>query len=152
MIIDSLKNHSLYAAIHKNFAPAFAFIQKAVADDLPVGKYVVDGDDLYASVQAYTTKLEADGKFEGHQNYIDIQYIVSGIETVGVVDIEKAVSKTAYNPEKDVEFYEDSPKASTAVLEAGEYGIFFPHDIHKPGLCYENNPAPVKKIVVKIKV
>ncbi len=49
------------------------------------------------------------------------------------------------------ELLEDCEKASKAVLQAGEYGIFFPWDAHKPGLCYGGNPDTVRKIVVKVR-
>lgn len=151
MIIDTLQNCTLYYGVHTNFEKAFDFIKKAVDEDLPVGKYEIDGKALYASVQEYNSKAAQDAKFEGHRNYIDIQYIVSGVETMEVVGIDKATRKTDYNPEKDVEFYEDNAHAARGVFQAGEYGIFFPHDIHKPGMALCGRSAPVKKIVVKVK-
>lgn len=151
MIFDNMKNYELYCGCHKNFKKGFEFIEKAIAENLPVGKYEIDGKELYASVQEYNSKLPQDGKFEGHQNYIDIQYVVWGVEVIEVADISKAVSKAPYNPEKDVEFYEDINLAHKCIIEAGEYGIFFDHDIHKPGLAF-NESAPVKKIVVKVKI
>ena len=151
MIFDNMKNCELYYGSHKNFKKAFEFITKAVGENLPVGKYEIDGTELYASVQEYKSKLPENGKFEGHEKYIDIQYIISGIETIEVADISKAVSKIPYNPEKDVEFYEDVIGAHKCTVTAGEYGIFFSHDIHKPGLAFET-PSTVKKIVVKVKI
>ena len=59
--------------------------------------------------------------------------------------------KEEYSAERDVMFLEDCEKASMAVLQAGEYGIFFPWDAHKPGLCYGGNPDTVRKIVVKVR-
>ena len=132
MILDGMNNHSLYHCIHPKFAEAFAFIEKVVAEDLPADKYELDGKALYASVQEYTTKLPQDGKLEGHRNYIDIQYIVSGQERIDLVDIAKAQEKTAYDPVKDVQFYQDAGISGTYRLEAVDYGIFFPQDLHKP--------------------
>ncbi len=152
MVIDNLKNCKLYFSMHKNFEKAFEFIKKAVDENLPVGKYEIDGKELYASVQEYNSKLRADAKAEGHNNYIDIQFVVSGVEAADVFDIDKATSKTEYNSDKDVRFYEDIDGANYCVINAGEYGIFFPHDIHKPGQSINETPAPVKKIVVKVKV
>ncbi len=152
MVIDNLNNCKLYFSMHKNFAKAFEFIKKAVDENLPKGKYEIDGKELYASVQEYNSKLRADAKSEGHKSYIDIQFIISGTEAVDVFDISKATPKTEYNPEKDAAFYEDLDSANHCVLSAGEYGIFFPHDIHKPGLSINETPAAVKKIVVKVRV
>ncbi len=152
MVFDTLKNCAEYYSLHERFEKAFDFIKNATATGLAVGKYEIDGKELYASVQEYNSKSPENGKFEAHKNYIDIQYIVSGIETMGVMDISKATSKVAYNPEKDVEFYEDSEKAGSCVVEAQEFGIFFPWDVHKPGLAFNGASTPVKKIVVKVKM
>lgn len=152
MIIDSLQKTRLYAAVHPDFEKAFAFLERAVAEDLPVGKYEIDGTNVYAMVQEYTTKPSESGTFEGHQNYIDIQFILSGVEIIEFMDITKAQVKTPYDPTKDAAFFCDSEKAGKAILEAGEYGIFYPHDIHKPGRVANDTPCEVRKIVVKVKV
>jgi len=150
MILDTMKNHQLYHCVHEKFADAFAFIEKAVAQDLPVDRYELDGTKLYAFIQSYDTKLPQDGKLEGHQNYIDIQYVISGRERIDLVDISRATPKTEYNPEKDVQFYQDAGIAGGYQLEAGDYGIFFPQDLHKPCLRVGAEAEAVKKIVVKI--
>ena len=151
MIFDNIKNCELYYGSHKNFKSGFDFIKKAVEENLPVGKYELDGKELYASVQEYNSKLPENGKFEGHENYIDIQYVVSGVEVIEVADISKAISNIPYNPEKDCEFYEDIPNAHKCVVGEGDFGVFFAHDIHKPGMAL-NDSVPIKKIVVKVKI
>ena len=147
MIFDSLKHCGKYAG----FEQAFAFIQKAIAENLPEGRYDIEGDSLYAIVQEYTTKPKGEGKFESHKRYIDIQCMVSGVEVMAVTELSKMKPITAYDEEKDVAFYADYDMAVKAVLEAGEFGIFFPWDAHKPSLAYRDNPSAVKKIVVKIR-
>jgi len=122
-----------------------------VAENLPLGKYNLDDEELYAVVQGYETKLPENGKFEGHNKYIDIQYLISGIEAVQIVDIERLTPATEYDSENDFTLYIDCEISNFCVLRAGEYGIFFTHDLHKPGLAYKN-PAKVKKIVVKVKI
>lgn len=151
MIFDNLQNCEMYYEINDKFEAAFDFIKKATCENLPVGKYELDGSELYASIQEYTTKYEYECKFEGHRNYIDIQYIISGIEVIEVVDISKAESMIEYSVENDIEFYKNTNKAGKGVVESGEYGIFFPKDLHKPGINYEEVTA-VKKIVVKVKI
>ena len=152
MIFDTLQNCEKYYGVHKGFAQAFDFIKKAVEENYAVGKYEIDGRKIHASVQEYSGKAEADAKYEGHRKYIDIQYIACGGEFMQVVDIQKATLKTDYNEEKDVEFYHDTEKAGKMLVEAGEYGIFFPNDIHKPALAVDGSSAPIKKILVKIAI
>ena len=152
MIIDKIDNCALYYGAHPNFEKAFAFIKKAIAENLAVGKYELDGKNLFASVQEYNTKEEQAARFEGHRKYIDIQYIVTGAEAVEVTDIDKTYSITEYNEEKDVEFFQTNEKVWNGVWTANEYGIFFPYDIHRPGMRVDGVSAPVKKILVKIKL
>ena len=152
MIIDNIKNCEKYLSVHKNFEKAFNFLKKAVNENYAPGRYEIDGTDVYANVMENITKDESDCKFEGHQNYIDIQFIVCGVEVMAIADISKMTANTEYNTERDVQNYENSNKSSVAVIESGEYGIFFPHDIHKPGMSLGGNKAQVKKIVVKVKV
>ena len=149
MIIDKLENSSKYISAHKGFAEAFAFLQKAAAENLPVGRYEIDGDNVFAFIQEYTSKTES--AFETHKNYIDIQFVFSGVEVIEVTDIANMKEAIPYSPEKDVTFYDDYDKATVAVIESGAYGIFFPWDAHKPGLAFKGNPDEVKKIVVKVK-
>lgn len=152
MIIDTMKNCQLYYSVHPGFEKAFAFVKKAVAEDLPVGRYEIDGDAVFAMVQSYDTKPSEAGAFEGHEKYIDLQFVMSGAETIEVMDIAKAAVKTPYDETKDAAFFHNSEKAGVVVLEAGDYGIFFPHDTHKPGRIFGEKAVPVKKIVAKIKV
>lgn len=152
MILDNMKNAALYESVHPKFAEAFAFCRKAVEENLPVGKYELDGKALYAMVQEYNTKLTADAKFEGHRNYIDIQFMVSGAEVMKWADIAKMTENVPYNSEKDCQFYAPNEDAAVAAVEAGEYAIFFPHDIHMPCVSLNDTPAPAKKVVVKVKV
>lgn len=151
MILDNMHNKALYETVHPKFAAAFAFIEKAVAENLPAGKYELDGKELYAMVQEYNTKLYADAKFEGHRNYIDIQFMVAGSEIMKWADIAKMTENVPYNPEKDCQFYAPKEDAAAAALGAGEYAIFFPHDIHMPCVSLNETPAAAKKIVVKVK-
>lgn len=152
MILDNLKNSTMYYGLNSKFEKAFNFIKKAVDENLPVGKYEVDGNEVYGLVQEYSTKLQEEGKFEGHRRYIDIQYIISGTEVIEVIDISKAKSNTEYNEVKDIEFYDNSNKGSKCVLEDKEYAILYPNDIHKPGMFFDNIQTNVKKIVVKVKI
>ncbi len=152
MVFDNIKNCELYYGLHPRFHEAFDFIKKAITENVEAGKHEIDGKELWASVQEYTSKLETEAKAEAHKNYIDIQFIVSGVEVIEGFDIARAAPKSEYNDVKDVMFYEDDANATKGILNAGEYGIFFPNDVHKPGMCLNGVQSQVKKIVVKVKV
>ena len=147
MIADNLKNCGKYASCHEGFDKAFDFLKKAVSENLPVGRYEIDGDKVFAFIQEYESK--PDSSFEAHKNYIDIQFIISGTEVMKVADISQMTVSVPYT--EDVMFFENNERASVLVIEEGEYGIFFPWDAHKPGLCFDGKPAQVKKAVVKVR-
>jgi len=150
MIFDIIANSDNYSSLYKGIAEGFNFIKKAVSEDLPVGKYEIDGTNIFAMVQEYTTKPHDGAVFEAHRKYIDIQYVISGIEEIGICDISKGVVRTEYNQETEAEFYEKNDKCGKLVLEAGDFAIFFPNDLHMPGLAFEGKTCNVKKIVVKV--
>lgn len=150
MIYDKVANKALYYGCHKNFQMGFDFIQRVIEENLPVGKYELDGKNVYASVQEYISKPDSE-KLEGHQEYIDIQYVISGEEKMECAELANCVSTVAYNGEKDVEFFTCNAVKATMAFEEGSFAIFFPNDIHKPGV-QQQGPAPVKKVVVKVHV
>ena len=150
MIFDRLEHSKQYENVHPRFKAAFEFIRTAVEENYEVGRYEIDGTNLYAIVQAYNSKQEADAKNEAHKRYIDIQYVVSGMECIDSTDLCNAEPKTEYDPVKDVQFYHPATRPTRSVLQVGDYGIYFPHDVHRPGMCLNGDSQPVKKIVVKI--
>jgi len=152
MIFDSLKNSNMYYGLHKNFEKAFDFIKRVENENLPAGKYEIDGTEVYAIVQEYDSKNPADFQFEGHKKYIDIQYILSGTEVIEVLNIKNATAVTDYIPEREVQFYEGDESSIKRIMEPGEYGIFYPDDIHKPGLMNGDKPEPIRKVLVKVMV
>lgn len=148
MIVDVLKNKELYYGIHKNMKPAMEFIEKAVAENLEVGRYELDGKNLYALVQEYDSKTDA--KWEYHRKYIDIQFIVSGKEIITWDNIKNVPDGVEYNEEKDIAKF-DMDGGTDVVMEAGYYNILYPQDLHQPGRVFDK-VEPIKKIVVKIAV
>lgn len=150
MIKDHLNQKERYEGLHPLFPKAFAFIEKAVKENYAAGKYELEGKELYAMVQEYDSKT--DSKTEAHRKYIDIQFVVSGTECIEVFDMAQAVPLVDFDVEKDAGFYQNDSAATKCVMQAGDYCILFPWDAHRPGMCLNNTPVPVKKIVVKVKM
>ena len=63
MVFDNIKNANLYFTLNPKFETAFNFIKKAVKEDLPIGKYEVEGEEIYAVVQEYDSKISENAKF-----------------------------------------------------------------------------------------
>jgi biofilm protein TabA len=148
MIIDSLSNADKYVGLHEKFAKAFEFVKSLDFETVQVGKNEIDGPDLHASVSLKDGVEAADAKFEAHNNNIDIQVCLAGTETLGWKPRERCTDvKVEYSPEKDVIFYADKPDTYFQ-LNAGEFAIFYPEDVHAPMI----GEGQIKKVVVKVKI
>lgn len=84
MVLDSIKNYGLYATITARIAKGFDFLNTTDLLAIPQGTYEIEGKTIFAIVQEYDTKEEKECFLEGHTNYIDIHYIVSGTELTGI--------------------------------------------------------------------
>ena len=80
MIKDTLKNSEFYYGLGERFQKAFEYLKTTNLSEKENGKYEIDGENIYVSVQDYNTKPEEEGKFEAHKKYADIQFIVKGQE------------------------------------------------------------------------
>ena len=130
---------------------AFIFLKSSDLTGLELKRYDIDGDNLYAPVSEYLTKNEEDARYEAHQKYIDIQYVVSGKELIGVAPVsQKKDVLEAYDSTKDIEFLTVTGGENRPALP-DKFFIFFPDDAHRPGLKDGEN-SPVRKVVVKVKI
>lgn len=149
MIVDSLNNASLYANLHPSFAKAFDFLQNNDYNALEDGTISIeDGLKLIVSTKKGKTIEESMAKFECHNQNIDIQFCVKGVETIAWKPREKCVNpKGEYNLEKDVLFYDDTPDMFFQLTD-NQFVIFYPNDVHAPMIGDEI----IKKLVFKVKI
>lgn len=72
-------NYQYPAAINT----ALEFLAKPETAELPVGRYELDGDNIFVLIQDQTTAPVENKRAESHRNYIDIQYLFTGKEVQG---------------------------------------------------------------------
>lgn len=149
MIKDKLKNAKIYYNLSENLKKGFRWLEETDLINIEDGKYEIDGSIVYASVQTYQTKEDAN--YESHRKYLDIQYIIEGSEKIGVTDLSNCTTCIEYDKEKDLEFYNINCKEEFIELSKGAFAIFYPHDAHKPSIMIAE-PKTVKKVVVKVAV
>jgi YhcH/YjgK/YiaL family protein len=129
---------------------AFIFLKNNDLTKLEIKRHDIDGDNLYAPITDYITKNEEDARYEAHQKYIDIQYVISGVEMIGIVPMSMKKEVLApYDGTKDVEFMTVNQAVNTKATPE-RFFIFFPSDIHRPGVKAGEN-SQVRKIVMKVK-
>jgi YhcH/YjgK/YiaL family protein len=148
MIIDKIENAHLYKNISERISKSFEYIRTTDLKNLPAGKYPIDGENIFALVSEYQTKSEQEGKLEAHKKYIDVQYLISGEELMGYVPLGNQQILESYKEENDIVFY-TGDKSFTKVSE-GMFAIFFPEDVHMPGIS-TGKISDVKKLVIKVR-
>lgn len=153
MIIDTLSNQDLYAHISPGITAALAHLTETDFTKLDVGNYELDGNNLFVIINDYETKPREVEPFEVHQQYIDVQYVVSGEEEFGYLPLADQTPSRPYFAKHDyAEFDYESNKHDAAFipLKAGMFAIFFPQDMHMPGTSA--TPNKVRKVVIKVKI
>ena len=129
---------------------AFNFLKSNNLSKLELKRYDIDGDNVYAPVSEYLTKDEATARFEAHRKYIDIQYVVIGREKMSVAPLSsKGAVLEPYDDARDIEFL-SVDHSSSYIATPEKFFIFFPSDIHRPGVMTDSS-SMVRKIVVKVK-
>lgn len=148
MIIDQLKNASMYYPISPRLERGLRYLEVMDLGQLASGQYEVAGESVFALVQEYDSKPMEEGFWEAHRKYIDVQYVVSGTEKMGYASIE-GLRAGDYDEEKD--FVKLEGEGEFLVMQAGTFVILAPQDAHMPGMAIEQ-PQPVKKVVVKVRI
>jgi YhcH/YjgK/YiaL family protein len=150
MILGSLKNTETTEKLHPLFKKAFDYLKAVDMAALPADgtKIELDGNRLFLFVSEYQGKKQEDAKAEAHQRYIDIQVPIKGVELMGWKGLSECNEiQMPYNPEKDLIFYGDAV-SSYVQVSPGEFAVFFPEDVHAPGIGF----GTIKKAVVKVLV
>ena len=135
-------------------AEGFKSIEKNLDPLLEKGRHRLNGDQLFIDSHRYTTAPVADGFYEAHDKYVDIQFLISGIERVSVRKRDGLTLRGEYRADLDAWFY-DQPQGVTPeffTLNTGEFAVFFPEDAHMPGRVAESGACDNVKYVVKVRI
>ena len=135
--------------MHTGIKKALNYIQNTYFSDLATGKYEIEGDAIFAIVNEYETKEIGDNLLKAHLKYIDVQYVAEGIEQIGVTTLVNQKPIKLYDDVDDYMLFKEPYDLIT--LNKGMFAIFFPDDIHMPGIKADDI-IKVKKIVVKVKL
>ncbi len=149
MIFDSLQNAHLYSGLEEGINKALQYLKVTDFSDMKPGRYDIEGDAVFALVSSYDTKPLEDCFWEAHRKHIDVQYMVSGSEKMGISYLDRMTVKEDYNNEKDYLVLEGAGDLIT--VHAGSFVVFRPTDVHMPQVAV-TNPSPVLKVVIKVRV
>lgn len=151
MILDSLEGAQRYLPLLPGLDKALAYLRVNAKPSLEDGKQPIDGDAMFAVVSKYQTRDATAIDPEAHKKYVDVQFLISGRETILWTPLSDVADvRMQYDEARDIMFFQQNARARAFELSAGNVAIFFPTDAHQPG-CISGAAEPVHKVVVKVR-
>ncbi len=114
---------------------------------LPLGRTEVDGEAVFINTMDATLHPDDGYHPEYHRRYADLQVDITGSEAWGYTNVPGTEVGTFTG---DCGF-QDSASVVTGALGEGRFVLFFPTELHKPGLV-QHGCVSVRKAVVKIRM
>lgn len=112
------------------------------------------GDGNFMNVDVPTTGPAATRKMEAHHDYIDIQLLVSGDETIGYQPVTQAGPVVAHEEGSDNWFYQPPVEKDMVIpmTPCETFAIFTPADGHRCLCAPDGKSQTIRKVIMKIKV
>lgn len=149
MVHDHIKHASEYFNLSPGIRAALEFLATANLDALAPGRHDVQGDAVFALVSDYDTRTPADAFWEAHRRHVDVQFVHRGTEQIAYGDLSM-FEAAPYDEARDLVVATGESERRVQV-DAGEFVVLFPHDVHMPGLTGRQASA-VRKVVVKVRL
>jgi len=148
--IDKVEFARQYKANPTFWDKALTFLKTQNLDSLPVGKYVIDGEDVFADITDNPSSPLMEAKWHSHRKYCDIQYVIRGEEQLGIAPVAGAPITIPFNDKGDSQFYSQDMKGKYYAGTTQTFFILFPSDVHRPFIKVEGAGA-VKRIRFKVR-
>ena len=147
MICDTMEHLARYKGLHPNLDTAIDYLLAQDVSALPLGRTDVDGDNVFINVMDAALHPDEGSYPEYHRLYADLQLDLTGGEGWGYATCPGAEVKPFAG---DIGF-QKSPDAVTGTMGEGRFVLFFPLELHKPGV-ERPDCTSVRKAVVKIRM
>lgn len=149
MIYDKLTNINCYMGISENLDAAIRFLMEHDLSDLPFGKTLVLGEQVFINVMSAESAPLEEKQFEIHQKYMDIQIDISGTERIDIGD-RNQMTLLEFHSDNDIGFV-TCDTLTQCMLGFGNFIICMAGEPHKPGIM-AGTDAALKKCVVKVHI
>lgn len=148
MIVTNLNNTERIESLHPLFKKLFDYVKTHDILNTPCGRIDIDGDNLYIN-NVNPECIPAEKQvLEVHRDYIDVQILLQGKETIGWKALEDSKEEVKpYEKESDCALYSDTP-TTWIHLVPGQLAIFFPEDAHAPVI----GEGKIRKMIAKVKL
>ncbi len=148
MIIANLQNSDRYFGIHSMFKRLFVYLEQTDWKTAPLGKIVLEGEDLYINHVKIQGAQKGVQPLEFHNRYIDVHIPLSVGETIGWADRSNLHEiKSPYRQDSDCGFYAEHPEQYFHI-SPGMFAVVFPEDAHAPAIA----SGCLEKLIAKIKI
>lgn len=154
MILGTIHDPSRYYNLGRGVELALKYLveHENELENLPAGKYEIDGDKVYFSVMEFEAAKPEEKFFETHDEHIDIHVTLKGTEWYGYYPAEKVYDEKDRSTEKDNRhFYDKCEDGIFFKAMPGHFLIFMPEDAHKAAFSVKDF-GTVKKLVMKVKI
>lgn len=147
MIVSNLQHTAQLERLHPLFKTLFDYVQSHDLLNAPLGRIILDGDNLFINNVATEGISRSVQVLEMHRQYIDVHFLLKGKEQIGWKALEDLKDIGAYSAEKDCALSKDKP-STWVTLTPGQFMIVGPEDPHAPVV----GRGAIRKLVAKIRV
>lgn len=151
MIFSSIHAKDVRHTYPKAIQTALEYLKANDFTAMETGVYEIQGKEIYAQVMDAVTRPYEEGRPEVHEKYVDVQFLASGREKLGFTPDTGNYEVDERFDERDLIFYKSVENEGFIEATPGCYSIFFPADVHRPGLI-SGESMTVRKVVVKVSV
>ncbi len=149
MIYGNITEQNGIQGLHPILQKAVRFAANTDFACLDYGVHAPDADFLVQVIDLTTAQHE-DIRGELHRNMIDLHLSLEGLEKVYCRSGSAGLTVTEdLFPDRDICFFESVNDEVEISLATGDFIIFFPGEVHRPG-CAKNGEERIKKVVIKI--
>ena len=127
---------------------ALQYIRQTNLSQLPSGKHVIDGENLWVNITDSPLRTAAEARFEVHNRYVDIQIPLSGAEQYGIRPRRLCTQPIGdFNAQDDYQLFDD-PVEDIRTVEPGGLIVFDPETAHAPLI----GEGTIHKAIFKVRV
>lgn len=147
MIYGTIEELGRYKGVHSNLDKAIEYIQTHDLKLLPLGRTVVDADNVYINVMDANLIKEDAGIYESHRRYLDLHVDIEGSEKLLICDYSEGNITKEYSTADDYELMTGN-KTCECSLDNAHFAICMLMEPHKP--CVSDAEGKIHKAVFKI--
>ncbi len=150
MILANLNDSNRIENLHPLFKELFDYVKSHDILHAPLGRIEIKGDELSINNSEPECKSKEEQVLELHHQYIDVQILLEGKETMGwkaTEELDPSNEVSPYNEKDDYALSKDTP-TTYFEIHPGQFVIFYPEDAHAPII----GQGKIRKMVAKVRL